>query len=306
MKYLWMVSFLWMTLSTQACDVCGCSAMDTRIGVLPDLRMNTLRAGYSFRSFETTHPKLFAQEQDRISNERYNSFALSARFFVWRNWMVTAELPYHNYEQQEDGTTFSTSGIGDASIGVQYLYTLPGDESTKLDQFLFGGGVKLPTGKRGVYGDDSGILNENMQPGSGSLDVTALVNYLRRRGKWGLQLQASARYNGANEEEYRFGERFSTSGRVLRWLNFGKNKQFIALPSAELGWDHSNADWLNDALAVRNTESGGYRVSAGVGLDVFIGRFGFNAQVQVPLWYEMGEGYIAPQQFAHGGFTFLF
>lgn len=306
MKYLWMVSFLWMALSTQACDVCGCSAMDTRIGVLPDLRMNTLRAGFNFRSFETMHPKLFMGEADRVSNETYQSFTLSARFFAWRNWMVTAELPYHMYTQHEAGVEFATRGIGDASIGVQYLYTLSGDEPTKLDQFLFGGGVKLPTGKRGLYGDDSGILNENMQPGSGSVDFTALVNYLRRRGAWGLQFQASARYNGVNADEYRFGERFGASGRLLRWFNFGSDMQFIALPSIELAIDYSNADWLNDALSVRNTESGGYRVAAGAGLDVFIGRLGFNAQVQLPLWYEMGEGYITPQQFAQGGFTFLF
>lgn len=103
--------------------------------------------------------------------------------------------------------TYVTSGNGDALLGVRYALRLG-----RTDSLVAGLSVEAPTGRHRLKSPvdrvDSGILDPSLQPGSGSLDFVAVLQYSRRMPAAGFDLAWSGSYqrNTANDLDYRIGD----------------------------------------------------------------------------------------------------
>lgn len=292
--------------AAHACEVCGCSARDQRLGVLPDYRRNVVALSYSHRSFSSSHPALFTWEQPVVSDERFGNLDLSVRSFIGRRWMLAASLPYADYRQHEAETVRRSSGVGDLSIGAMHLTTVGDSTSSKrLGQWVNGLAVKLPTGRFDARFGDEDLFIPNLQPGTGSVDVVLTSNLMKRFNRWAVQAQVSMRANGRNAEGYRFGHRAMGAVRVMRYIAPNENGG-VLLPGVELGFAAAQRDLLNVDTDEVNAVSGGQGAQLMAGADYFRQRWGVGAYAGIPLWQNWGGGYLEQRAFASVQLSFLF
>jgi hypothetical protein len=90
-----------------------------------------------------------------------------------------------------------------------------GDHAAFSHQLWIGGGLKLPTGKFEIEKDDPDVASmANMQLGSGSTDFLLSATYNVQVNKLGVNTAATYKISTANNDEYRFGDKFSASSFV--------------------------------------------------------------------------------------------
>lgn len=103
--------------------------------------------------------------------------------------------------------TYVTSGNGDTLLGIRYAVKLG-----RADSLVAGLSVEAPTGRHRLESPagrvDRGILDPSLQPGSGSFDLVASLQYSSRLAAAGLGWSSSASYqhNTANDLDYRVGD----------------------------------------------------------------------------------------------------
>lgn len=303
---LWLILIAGSASTVRACEVCGCSARDQRLGVLPDYRRNVVALTYGHRAFFSSHPALFTWEQPVVSDERFSNLDLSVRSFIGRRWMLAASLPYADYRQTEDATVRRSTGMGDLSIGAMHLTTLGDSTDTRrLGQWVNGVSVKLPTGRFETRFGDEELFIPNLQPGTGSVDVQLSSNLMKRLNTWAVQAQASIRLNGRNADAYRFGHRAMAAVRLMRYIAPNENGG-VLLPGVELGFAAARRDAINVETDEINAVSGGQGAQLMAGADYFRNRWGVGAYAGIPLWQNWGSGYLEQRTFATVQVSFLF
>lgn len=284
---------LWLTawvVPAIGCDICGCSAIDARLGVLPDYRQNTFSIGLNHRRFSSSHPALFSWELPTVSNEAFTRLEWSARVFINRSWLVMASVPMNAHRQVELNAERSLMGLGDAVIGAGRLFNFElGNQKQHLGQIMLSASVKLPTGVHDakVNGDD--FVIPNLQPGSGSWDLLVNVNYMQRLDAWGFQSQLALRYNGVNPAGYRFGNRRAAAFKAFRFIDVGERK---LLPGVEIAVGSASPDLLSDPHGQLNELSGGRSVMVSSGIDFFTNRWGVSTSVALPVYQRMAGGHL--------------
>lgn len=127
------------------------------------------------------------------------------------------EIPFvhRTHSHIEDGKTesFDFSGLGDIVLGAQYALLLPAEE---FDPYLsIQLGAKLPTGVTDATGTSGDVAEVTIQPGTGSLDATAALNFRQNlfsvpmlSGEYStLPLTAGVSYqrSGRGTNDYRVG-----------------------------------------------------------------------------------------------------
>ncbi len=305
MKYLLALSLVWITSAAIACDVCGCSVLDTRPGVLPDLRTHILGVTYTIRGFDSHHPSLFNDGLAYSTEEHFETYQLQFRTFLWKKLILSGAIPYQSFRQVDAGREFGSQGIGDVQVGLNYLWTRNGATSRNLDQLMPSVVIKLPTGSTDYFADNSGVFNPNMQMGSGSTDVLAGLRYLRRRGKWAQQLQGGVRINTTGANDYRFGNRFTASAQLMRWWSDETERKSIWISSIGLDLVHAERDLLYSSRDVVNVDSGGQQVTAMAGLSLFSGALGMNVRGDLPVWQQLAGGNVEHRFSAEVSFILL-
>ncbi len=117
-----------------------------------------------------------------------------------------------------NGTRFKghSDGIGDLQMSVLYsLYRTP------AHQFVFSGGLSVPTGSINARDDTPTAVNSKlgytMQLGSGTVDLLPTLTYMGKweRIHWGAQTSGTLRL-GRNDEGYRWGDRY----RLTAWAGY--------------------------------------------------------------------------------------
>ncbi len=114
--------------------------------------------------------------------------------------------------REQEGTTFTTRGVGDAVLLAKYVL-IPG---TVFHQRLLsiGAGPKIPTG--GFQRRSDGVvIPYDMQPGTGAWDAIVWVNFTQGFRPLPLQtfLNLAYRATGVNRSGFEFGNEFlGTSG----------------------------------------------------------------------------------------------
>lgn len=108
----------------------------------------------------------------------------------------TYDISHFGFQQ-----TYGTSGVGDAQFGLRYA--LDGER-----RLVAGIALKVPTAKYRLISEfDNGIQEPTLQPGTGSFDFVASIQYSGRPLPAGFAWGASGSYqlNTTNPLDYRFG-----------------------------------------------------------------------------------------------------
>lgn len=144
------------------------------------------------------------------------AYGLSSRAAVFASMPLVAHRTFDVGHPPVLSETYSTSGNGDALLGLRYGLMQRARES------LVGGlTLEVPSGRHTLESPagtaDFGILDPTMQPGSGSFDVGATLQYARGLpGGINGTLASSYQHYTANDLDYRFG------GDAILSLTFGR------------------------------------------------------------------------------------
>jgi hypothetical protein len=285
-----LIVLLMSTVTGGACDICGCSARDYRLGVLPDFRRNIIGVSYADRTFTSVHPPLFSWEKETQSQELFVTLDFRLRMFVDEHWLFAVHLPWHNYLQRESTHTTLSRGMGDVQLGVGRLFNLQKNTTPdRLQQLLIFTAIEGPTGASNRKFSPDDLWIPNLQPGSGSWDALVNLNYLKRSNASVYQVQVGGRFNGENATHYRFGHRASGALKIMRFINLGETGKHQLLPGIELMGAVAQADRDREVYSLY---SGGHSVAANISVDYFTSTFTVGASVSQPLYQHIAGGQI--------------
>jgi hypothetical protein len=282
--------FLFISLPSKACDLCGCGAGGYYLGVMPQFQKNFVGVRYRNASFDShlggngNYSSLFETQ------ERFYTAEVWARFYPHPKLQLLAFLPYQWNFQDENNQTKSLSGMADASIIAQYEVwnTTTDTISQKFEHsFFVGTGVKLPTGKSDFNDEDAlQVANANFQLGTGSTDFLLTSQYTIRYKKAGFTADISYKINTENNQNYRFGNRVSTNATLFYVKQIGK---FGFMPTVGAYYENSQKDKRENKTIF---DTGGNLFNAVFGTQIYTGRFMFGINYHTPLKQNLANNQI--------------
>lgn len=305
MKHVLTILALTLSMQAGACDVCGCSASNQYLGILPQFQWNFAGIQYQHSSFSSVHPSLFEGWPDEHAQDYYNTIQAWGRYNVGRRLQVFLFVPYQYNIDHADTATSSSSGLGDISFLVNRIMIKDkGSAGGWGHQLIAGGGLKMPTGHHNGITTPDRLGLPNLQPGTGSWDFMINANYTLRHNKQGLNLDAAYTLTTANKDNFKYGNRLNAG---LLWYYALKFKGgFSLLPQAGLRYQYTLHDYDNYSKKWLNEQSGGYLSFGDVGLQAYYKRLGIRLDCQLPLAQHYGNGYVSAKQKTEAGIFILF
>jgi hypothetical protein len=286
-----------------ACDVCGCSASNQYLGILPQATYNFIGLQYQYNSFKSSHPSLFENKPDEKSEDYYNTFQIWGRYNLGKRIQLFGFLPYRHNLQFQDSVRTVSSGIGDVSVLANVIIIKEKDEALLQQQLLAGAGLKMPTGKyTGITAMDKQGL-PNMQAGSGSWDFVLNANYTLRKKTVGLNLDAAYTVTLPNRDNYKYGNRLNAG--IMGFKTF-KMTDFTFIPQAGLRYEFSLHDYDDYSRKWLNEQSGGYMAFAALGVQGYYKKLGARITYSIPIGQYYGNGYVTARQKIDAGIFVLF
>lgn len=281
-----------------ACDVCGIF-----LGIQPHDRTSSVSLLYRFRQLEGdlmqpaslyALPKHGGHGVDGIAltgndhyRELYQVLELRADIWLSERIAVLASLPaVNNYRAVNGYVSTDISGVGDPLVIGRYMVVntkcLTLDEKT-VHRLMLGGGAKLPFARSDVQFLDEPVAVD-MQPGTGTLDLLASLEYMVRYKRNGAAFTMIARHNSTNSNEYRLGHGISTTAEVFRRYDLGDNVKLM--PSLGLYHELSGRDAEN-GNSVQGT--GSSTLFTHVGSRMWWRNWMLSATFQYAAMRDMGE-----------------
>ncbi|MFA6149919.1 MAG: hypothetical protein WC716_01280 [Chitinophagaceae bacterium] len=285
-----------------ACDVCGTSASNPSLGLLPQFSKNFAGIQFQYSSAESKHPSLFTGKPDEESHQTYATTLLWGRYHIARRFQIAGILPYINNVNAETAQTTNSEGLGDATLMVNYSFPLK--EGKKEKQLLLAGaGLKLPTGKyTGASNAERNGL-PNVQTGSGSWDILMNINYTCKKAKWGYNLDLTGILTRPNKQQYKFGNRLNTNAVIFYTTG---SKSFKIIPQAGLRCEYALHDYDNYSKRWLNEKTGGTMGFASIGTQLLFKSYGIKANLHLPFYQNYAAGYVHSNPRYEGGFFILF
>ena len=244
-------------LMLEDCDVCGCSASGGSLGFSSMLNNNFVGVRYFYQSY-TSKYGIFANSP--WIDENFNTTQIWAKIPLTENIQITALVPYQSHERQLTAGTESINGLGDITVMASYtVYRTQIDSAAFYNQVQLGGGLKLPTGKFNEA-NNSGMVNQGFQLGTGSLDFLLLAEHQVNWKNWGLNNMMNYNIKTENSKNYLFGNQFNY-GSTLFYLFQSPTMTYVP----QIG--------VSGELYDKNVQLG--QVVSDTGGDVFFGKLGF-------------------------------
>jgi hypothetical protein len=266
-----------------ACEICGCGVGNHFIGLLPQFNHHFLGVRYRVSSFRT----VLKDDPSQFSKDFYQTVELWGGWNIGKRWQLLAFVPYNIVHQDSDEGITNRTGLGDASLLVNYklLNKISGTGNKIAQQLWIGGGVKLPIGKFSVDQTDPDLAAiANSQVGSGSTDFILNANYSLRISQLGISSNLSYKINTANKDDYKFGNRFSANSFVFYTLPAGKS---VFMPNVGVLYEQAAS---NDLQAVKVNLTGGHLLMASAGTEISLNKITFGISVQAPVAQNFAEG----------------
>lgn len=276
-------------LPGKGCDLCGCGVGSFYMGITPQFARNFAGIRYRYAAYDShvRYNPVFR------TSETFNAVEFWARFYPVKRVQVLTFLPYAYNQHLENGQVRTLQGMSDAMLIANYdLINTTRDTTARSlrHQLLLGGGVKLPTGKYDYKPDDPAqVANPNFQLGTGSTDFLLTLNYILRRGRWGLNTDAALKLNTTNRNQYQFGHRITAN---LNLFYVRKWQRINWMPYTGIYVENALQDRRN---ALRVEATGGMLLNHSVGLDLYYRRYALGANLQTPMAQDLADGQI----FAH-------
>ena len=303
MKKTILIFALFVSFTTNACDICGCSAGGSTMGILPQFQKNLAGFRYSYLSFKNPAVDLYNNSNLTVTQDESHTTNLWARFYPANRWQIFAFVPYRlNTRHYNSGESIQIQGLGDVSFLVNYVLINTGDSIGKnwKNTLLLGGGLKLPTGKYRQRDNQLTLLPTNFQIGNGAYTFTTNLIYTIRYKKWGLNSDAFYRINTSNESFYKTGNQVTASLSLFYWKTINN---LSILPNVGLFGEI----FFNDSeYDINLPYSGGRSLLLNTGLDIYYKRLVFAALYQSTLAYQIPSGQTSPKGRVSIGVAFLF
>ncbi len=283
------------TRPAQACDACGGGIGSYQVGFLPQSSKNFVGIRYQAKSDRST------PHHDITTSESFRTTEVWGRFYPLPKVQVLAILPYSFNEQTIGKITTRVHGFGDVLVMANYNLVNNTDSLYQKvkHNLLVGGGLKLATGdyKRQVENNE---LNPNLQLGSGSYDLVANLIYTVRLNNIGVNSDLTYKYNTANQDQFRFGNRIAASSRFFSVLKF---KEMRIMPNAGLSIEGIGMD---SYYGSKITESGGHAEFVCLGTETFFKQLSGGITFHKPVNQNLSAGHVKTGNRLMTHLTFMF
>jgi len=267
------------TFAGFACDICGCGVGSYYLGILPEFNKRFIGLRYQHKGLQT-HLGPLGQRTPITADETYQSAELWGGWNIGSRFRVLAFVPY-NFNKRESQTGNGTkNGLGD--IALMGYYKLLDKSGTLGERLLvqsvwIGGGIKVPTGK---YEPSERLAIQespnNFQLGTASTDFTLNAAYDIRYNDLGLNTNVNYKINTENKYNYRYGNKLTAN--MLAYYKFRLANVVTVAPNAGVLYETADKDVENNKYNVE--VSGGYSLSAVVGVEVAMKGLSFGANYQ--------------------------
>lgn len=298
-KILGMAFLMLCAHFVQACDICGCAASGSQLGILPQLNKHFVGYKYQFSRFISLPHG--SAEGDKPTQETFQTHQLWTRFVVQKRLQIFAFLPYKVNIRNTEKETTKVGGLSDITLLSNIILFNTAQNATRpLKHALqLSAGIKLPTGKSDVV-QNGLMLHNNMQVGTGSFDIPMNFVYTMRYKSFGTNAEFNFTKNGINKRHFQYGNRTATTLRAFIWKEF---KKVSLLPNMGMTYEYATQDRQN---AVIQDFTGGENISAQFGLDTYYQHFGINLLFQKSLYQNIGDGHVHNRPRMSANFIYLF
>jgi hypothetical protein len=213
--------------------------------------------------------------------EIYSTMELRAKYFIQHRTELNVILPYISNSSRTSNDVHRASSVGDITLLASYRIL----ERTLTERFqnrlVLGGGVKLPTGNFNIREEDGERLDCMLQPGTGTADYLAYVNYIFSYRKVGLNFNSSYKINGENRFKERIGG--SSTSYLNLFAKLRSDKKLKLFPSLQAYYEYSSGLFIDK----RYQNGTAMNVAmAGIGLDIFYKNLSLNGSFQLPFYEE--------------------
>ena len=284
------------------CDVCGCSASNQFLGILPGYNYNFVGFQYLRSNFTSDHPSLYENRPNEHSADRYHTFQVWGRYNLGSHYQLFAFIPYQQNTHNEDSANAKSSGIGDISVLVNRVFLK--NEEGKIKHLLLAGlGIKAPTGQHTGLSTLDKLGLPNMQPGSGSWDFIANANYTLGYKKTGINLDAAYTLTTVDKYQYKYGNRLNSG--LTAFYSFAWKKLSV-VPQIGARYEYTLHDYDNYTRKWLNDQSGGHLCYVSAGMQTYYKKMGARLTYQLPVSQHYGAGYVTALHKVEAGIFLLF
>lgn len=309
-----LVAWLLLFASTvgHCCDVCG-----IYLGIQPNDRASSISLMWRYRRLEGNvlvggapsllpkhggHGAAPAVARNVHYRELYQVAELRADLWFTDRFAVLVSIPMVNNYQATDGYARSdVYGLGDPLFIARYLVANTKCKATDdrvVHRVMVGAGAKVPLGSTKAQYNNAEVPMD-LQPGTGTWDVLASLEYKVRYRKNGLGVSMVGRYNTANSNAERLGHGLSTTAEYFHQFNLGENWKFAPSLGAyhELyGMDATNGETVQG--------TGSSTLFAHVGSRLWWRNWGISATFQLAVAHSLGALMVPNRERFVAGITY--
>jgi hypothetical protein len=263
------------------CDACGCSASGGGMGFSSMINKNFVGLRYFYQSYSS---------RDGVFNdspwvdENFNTVQVWARIPVFKNFQVSALVPYHFHNRELTSGEESIKGIGDITVlGLYTVYQTHKDSTMFVHTLQAGMGVKAPTGSYDA--NDKGTVNPSFQLGTGAWDYLVAAEYVIRHKSFGFNTMLNYIFKTENKDHYQFGNQFNYAGTLFYTI---EKEKFTLVPQAGIAGEiyASNKEYGEKVYP----DTAGDVLSGKVGLEAGSGRFSVGVNGMLPITQNLNGG----------------
>ena len=266
-----------INMRAQSCCAGGsgsCSMGGGGSNILPDIDkhlvgINYALATYSTTVYSTTTMNMAGMDMTMVgpgtaATGYVHTLQAYGRFQLPKRFQVAISVPVSILEERSPNSVNRQGGLGDMTASVSYAIFNPVKFKNKKSkhQLRLGIGVKAPTGKFSMT--SNGLFTNDLQLGTGSVDLLFSINYSYRYRAFGLNLLSSYKKNLENKNHYRFGDNAGESISLFYMFKLPKNTSI----APKLGSRYSHL-FYNVYNGQALTGTGGEVLSAIAGFDVY-------------------------------------
>ncbi|MEI2748852.1 MAG: transporter [Ferruginibacter sp.] len=290
-KYFVIILLLVLSETTSACDICGCGAGSSYIGLLPEFSKKIVGIRYRYNSL-TSHLGINGASTYLTTNEKYHTTELWGSITVGHKWRIMGTIPYNFNVKVNQGKQTSKSGISDISFSGFYQLlnhkSAAGKDKLLAQSLWIGAGIKLPTG---TYSSANKLNASNasnlFQLGTGSTDFSLQLMYDIRLQDAGINFSSSYKINTINKEDYQYGNKLSSSVQTYYKFSLGKNANIA--PNIGLLYERASVD-IDKGFPV--DASGGNILLGMAGFETRFNKISIGTNYQLPLNDQLGKGFV--------------
>lgn len=270
MKFIGAIALL-LAFAASYSQSCCCTGAGSSYTILPNLNQHLIGLRVSYKNFYNEVRSLNPELNGNTTVQHFTSAEIFGRFNLNERLQFSVFMPYVFIQQQENNNNVYTNSIGDMSLLLQYHVLNPlrcTGKKTK-HQLRIGAGLKLPSGTFKM--NERNLFLTNLQTGTGSTDFLLNAIYTLRVKNYGLNTHATYRFNTANPQQYRFGDRLQAGASffyIAQW------KDWQLMPSLGFNYEYQS---YNRHKAKLLTFTGGQFLNAATGMDVYYKRFAFSS-----------------------------